>query len=143
MKALLKISLIVILVASFSLASAAQEELYNKLNSRLATLYKQGKTEDAIIVADEVLQVAIKTFGEKHPYVCASLNNLAVLYINEGKYEKAEGLYERSLMIAEELLGKDHPQLAGILENMVRCNEKLGQMDKAEKLQARLVNIKE
>ncbi len=143
MKALLKIVLIVILVASFGLVSTAQEELYNKLNSRLATLYKQGKTEDAIIAADEALQVAIKTFGEKHPYVSASLNNLALLYVSEGRYEKAEALYERSLMIAEELLGKDHPQLAGILENMVKCNEVLGLTDKAEKLQARLESIKE
>lgn len=142
MKALLKVSLIVVLVTSFSLVAVAQEELYNKLNSRLATLYKQGKTEDAIIVAEEALQVAIKTYGEEHPYVSASLNNMALLYVNEGKYEKAEALYERSLQIAESLLGKDHPQLAGILENMVKCNEVLGQTDKAEKLQARLENIK-
>jgi len=143
MKALLKISLIVILVTSFSFVSTAQEELYNKLNSRLATLYKQGKTAEAINVAEEAVQVAIKTFGEEHPYVSASLNNLALLYINEGRYEKAEELYERSLQIAETLLGKDHPQLAGILENMVKCSEVLGQTDKAEMLQARLEKIKE
>jgi tetratricopeptide (TPR) repeat protein len=143
MKTLLKILLIVVLVTSFGLVSTAQEELYNKLNSRLAALYKQDKLEEAIKVAEEAVQVAIKTYGEKHPYVSASLNNLALLNINEGRYEKAEELYERSLKIAEELLGKDHPQLAGILENMVRCNEKLGQIDKAERLQARLENIKE
>jgi tetratricopeptide (TPR) repeat protein len=143
MKALLKISLIVILVTSFGFVSTAQEELYNKLNSRLAVLYKQGKTEEAIKVAEEALQVAIKTFGEEHPYVSSSLNNIALLYINEGRYEKAEELYERSLVIAEAILGKDHPQLAGILENMVRCSEELGQTEKAEMLQARLENIKE
>jgi tetratricopeptide (TPR) repeat protein len=143
MKALLKVLLTVIMVASLSLATVAQEELYNRLNSRLATLYKQGKTEEAIKVAEEALQVAIKTYGEQHPYVSASLNNIALLYINEGKYEKAEALYERSLQIAEALLGKDHPQLAGILENMVKCNEVLGKNDKAEMLQARLDNIKE
>jgi tetratricopeptide (TPR) repeat protein len=143
MKALLKISLIVILVASFGLVSTAQEELYNKLNSRLASLYKQGKTEEAIMAAEEALEVAIKTYGEKHPYVSASLNNLALLNINQGRYEKAEELYERSLLIAEELLGKEHPQLASILENMVKCSEVLGQTDKAERLQARLRDIKE
>lgn len=143
MKTLFETALIVTLITSFGTVSFAQEELYNKLNSRLATLYKQGKTEEAIKVAEEALQVAIKTYGEKHPYVSASLNNIALLYINEGKYEKAEKLYERSLMIAEELLGKDHPQLAGILENMVKCNERLGQKDKAELLEARLKNIKE
>jgi tetratricopeptide (TPR) repeat protein len=143
MKTLFKISLIMILVTSFGVVSTAQEELYNKLNVKLATLYKQGKTAEAIKVAEEAVQVAIKTFGEEHPYVSASLNNLALLYINEGRYEKAEELYEKSLRIAETLLGKDHPQLAGILENMVKCSEVLGQTDKAEMLQARLARIKE
>ena len=143
MKTLLKILLIGFLATSFSLAADAQQDQYNKLNKRLATLYKSGKTEDAIMVAKEALQVAEKTFGPKHPYVSASLNNLALLYIAEGQYEKAEPLYERSLKIAEEHLGKDDPKLAGILENMVRCNEKLGKIDKAEMLEARLDQLKE
>ncbi len=143
MKTLLKISLVVIMAASFTLATNAQEDLYNKLNIKLATLYKQGKTDQAIKVAEEALKVAKKTYGEKHPYVSASLNNIALLYIAEGKYEKAEELYEQSLKIAEEILGKNHPQLAGILENMVKCNERLGKIDKANMLEARLDKIRE
>lgn len=142
MKTLLKILLIVVPAASFGLVTYAQEDLYNKLNARLATLYKQGNTTEAIKVAEEALQVAIKTYGEKHAYVSASLNNIALLYISEGRYEKAEELYERSLKIAEDLLGKDHPQLAGILENMVKCNEELGKFDKADMFEARLDNIR-
>ena len=143
MKTLFKILLMVILAASFSLAANAQQDLYNTLNKKLATLYKSGRTEDAIIVAKEALQVAEKTFGPDHPYVSASLNNLALLYITQGQYEKAEPLYERSLKIAEEHLGKDDPKLAGILENMVKCNEKLGKLDKAEMLEARLDQLQE
>ena len=143
MKTLLKFLLIVFLATSFSLAANAQQDQYNKLNKKLATLYKNGRTEDAIVVAKEALQVAENTFGSNHPYVSASLNNLALLYIAEGQYEKAEALYERSLKIAEEHLGKDDPKLAGILENMVRCNEKLGKIDKAEMLEARLDQLQE
>jgi tetratricopeptide (TPR) repeat protein len=143
MRTLLKILLIVILAVSFTPAANAQQDLYDKLNKKLATLYKGGRTEEAIEVAKEVVQVAEKTFGEKHPYVSVSLNNLALLYIADGKYEKADELYERSLKIAEEYLGKDNPQLANILENMVKCNEKLGKIDKAEMLEARLDKIKE
>ena len=143
MKTLLKILLIVILATSFTLAANAQQELYNNLNKKLATLYRNGRTLDAIEVAKEALQVAEKTFGEKHPYVSASLNNIALLYISEGQYEKAEVLYERSLKIVEDHLGKDDPKLAGILQNMVKCNEKLGKIEKAEMLEARLDRIQE
>lgn len=143
MKALLNFILIVILAASFTLATNAQEAKYKELNKKLVSLYKNGRTLDAIEVAKEALHVAEKTYGEKHPYVSSSLNTLALLYITEGKYEKAESLYERSLKIAEEHLGKDNPQLANILKNMVKCNEKLGKKEKAEMLEARLDQIKE
>lgn len=143
MRIILKISLMVILATSFTLVANAQPEKYNKLNKKLEMLYKNGRTDEAIEVAKEAIQVAEKTYGEKHPYVSVSLNNLALLYISDGKYEKAEALYERALKIAEEHLGKDNPQLAGILQNMVRCNEKLGKVDKVEMLEARLDRIKE
>ena len=143
MRTLFKILLIALLAIFFTTAANGQQDLYKKLNDKLATLYKAGRIEDAIDVAKEALQVAEKTFGENHPYVSVSLNNLALLYISEGQYEKAEGLYERSLKIAEEHLGKDNPQLANILENMVKCNEKMGKIDKAEMLEARLDQIKE
>lgn len=142
MKTLIRLSFIAILVTSFTMVTDAQEDLYNKLNKKLATLYKQGKTLQAIKVAEEALQVAEKTYGKKHAYVSTSLNNLALLYISEGKYEKAEELFERSLKIAENLLGKDHPHLADILQNMVKCNEHLGNFDKADMLEARLDKIK-
>lgn len=143
MKTFLKILLVFILAVSFSLPAEAQQEKYNNLNKKLATLYRNGRTLEAIAVAKEALKVAEATFGENHPYVSASLNNLALLYIAEGQYEKAELLYERSLEIAEEHLGKDNPQLANILENMVKCNEKLGKTEKAEMLEARLDRIQE
>ena len=143
MKSLLRILITVILAASFIPAANAQQELYEKLNKKLVTLYKGGRNLEAIEVAKEALQVAEKTFGENHPYVSVSLNNLALLYISERQYEKAEGLYERSLKIAEEHLGKDNPQLVSILENMVKCNERMGEIKKAEMLEARLDSIKE
>ena len=143
MRILLKILLIVIMATSFTLATNAQEEKYKALNKKMLTLYKNGRTLDAIDVAKEVLTVAEKTYGKKHPYVSTSLNNIALLYIADGKYEKAEEFYERSLKLAEELLGKDSPQLAGILENMVKCSEKLGKTEKAEMLEARLDNLRE
>ncbi len=142
MKILLKIFLIVFLLSAFSTAAYSQKAQYDKLNQKLAALYKKGQYDDAIKVAEEAVQVAEKTFGKKHPYVSASLNNLALLYIARGEYEKAEPIYERSLKIAEDILGENHPQLIGILENMARCCDELGEYDKAETLEERAQSIR-
>ena len=141
MRILLKILLIAIMATSFTLTTSAQEDLYKKLNKKLESLYKGGRTEEAIEVAKEALKVAEETYGKKHPYVSVSLNNIALLYITDEQYEKAEEFYDRSLKLAEELLGTDNPQLAGMLKNMVKCSEKLGKTEKAERLEARLENL--
>ena len=142
MKASLKILLILLVGFSFGLTSSAQEDQYNKLNARLASLYKSGKIQEAIKVAEKALKVAEETFGKKHPYVSSSLNNLALLYIADTKFDKAEELYEKSLKIAEELLAKDDPHIVNILENMVKCNEEMGEMEKVRLLEARLEDIR-
>ncbi len=142
MKALLKILLILVIGFSFGTAANAQEDLYNKLNARLASLYKSGKTEEAIKVAEKALKVAEETFGEKHPYVSSSLNNLALLYTADAKFEKAEACYEKSLKIAEEHLAKNDPHIVNILENMIKCNEEMGKMEKVRLLEAKLDDIR-
>ena len=142
MKTFLRIFLIVSLLSTFSTAVYSQKAEYDKLNKKLAALYKEGQYGDAIKVAEEAVQVAEKTFGKKHPYVSASLNNLALLYIAQGEYSKAETIYEQSLKIAEDILGKNHPQLIGILENMAKCCDELGEYDKAETLEERAQSIR-
>ena len=142
MKALLKVLLLLAVGFSFGLTAGAQEDLYNKLNAKIADLYKNGKTEEAIKVAEKAIKVAEETFGEKHPYVSSSLNNLALLYIADTQFEKAEKTYEKSLKIAEELLAKDDPNIVNILENMIKCNEEMGKMEKVRQLEAKLDDIR-
>lgn len=142
MKTFLRIFLIVLLLSSIPSIAYSQKATYDKLNKQMASLYKQGQYERAIKVAEEALKVAKETFGEKHPYVSSSLNNIALLYITQGEYAKAESLYEQSLKIAEEILGENHPQLISILEGMAKCCDEMGEYDKAIELEERAENIR-
>ena len=80
MKILFKTLLIILLIATFSVPAFTQEARWKELNERLVKLYQQGRYSEAAQVAEEALKVAENTFGQDHPDVAQSLNNLAVLY---------------------------------------------------------------
>ncbi|MGC1218866.1 MAG: tetratricopeptide repeat protein, partial [Phormidesmis sp.] len=58
------------------------------------------------------LEQAKNRFGEAHPDVATSLNDLANLYRDQGKYEQAEPLYVDALAMYKQLLGEAHPDVA-------------------------------
>ena len=78
----------------------------------------------------------------EHPYVAASLNNLAGLYDTQGKYAQAEPLYKRSLAISEKALGPEHPDVALSLKNYALLLRKMDRDAEAEKMEARAQAIR-
>jgi tetratricopeptide (TPR) repeat protein len=88
------------------------------LNQECTDLYRAGKYDRAVVVAQKALQVAEQNVGPDHPDVATSLNSLAELCRTQGDYAKAEPLYKRSLAIWEKALGPDHPDVAMSLNNL-------------------------
>ena len=103
MKTFTKILLATLVLTFISSTAFGQQKLYNSLNKRMAILYKNGKTMEAIATAQEVLKVAESTFGKNHAYYCASLENLALLHVAEGNNGRAADLYEESYLVRERL----------------------------------------
>jgi hypothetical protein len=50
------------------------------LNEREHQLYQQGKTNEAIPLAQQAAEIYKQVLGERHPVYASSLNNLAFLY---------------------------------------------------------------
>ena len=142
MKPFFRVLITTLLISFFAIPAWAQKDLYEKLNSQIATHFKKREYATAIPVAKQALDVAEKTFGKNHPYVSASLNNLALLYMAQNNYKEAEPLYERSLKIVENVGGKKHPQIVPILENLIKCSEELGNVEKAYEYEDRLKDIR-
>ena len=113
------------------------------LNEEVLKLYRAGKYERAVIVAQEAYKVAENSVGPDHPDVATSLNNLAGLYRTQGNYAKAEPLYKRSLSIREKALGSDHPDVATSLNNLAALYDTQGNYAKAEPLYKRSLSIDE
>ena len=97
-KLVILISLLLQLGALNVFAQGAGIE-WDTLNQEVLRLYRAGKYERAIIVAQEVLKVAEDNVGPNHPDVATSLNNLASLYRGTDRSEEAKKLEERAARI--------------------------------------------
>jgi tetratricopeptide (TPR) repeat protein/CHAT domain-containing protein len=121
----------------------AQEARWKELEAQVQELYQQGKYEEAVPIATEVLMEAERAFGPDDARVGASLCHLAVLYDRQGKYTEAEPLYRRALRIDEKALGPDNPDVAVDLSNLAGLYNERGKYAEAEPLLQRAVIIDE
>ena len=124
------------------MAGQAQEALLEDLFSQAFELYGQGRYSEATDRAKEAVRVAEETFGQDHPNVAISLNNLAYLYDCQGEYAQSGPLYKRALAILEKVLGPEHSRVGLVLSNMAERCRKMGKTDEAEKLKARAAKIR-
>ena len=141
MKTFIKVLLAALVLTFFSTSAFGQQALYKSLNKRMAILYKNGKTKQAIETAKEVIKVAEETFGKNHAYYSASLENLALLHVKEGNNAQAASLYEESFTVREGLLGKNNPELKSVLEKLEECYKKMRADDKLNATKARIASL--
>ena len=70
--------------------------------------YAQGKYEEAEPLFREVLKVASKTYGSRHPNTLCCLTNLGALLLAKGDFAAAEPLLREALEGLRETLGSRH-----------------------------------
>ncbi|MEH2160842.1 MAG: tetratricopeptide repeat protein, partial [Nostoc sp.] len=94
----------------------------------------QGAYEQALPWGEQSLLAAKERFGDEHPSVAASLNNLAGLYYSQGRYSDAEPKYIEALSMRKRLLGDEHPDVATSLNNLAALYYSQGRYSDAEPL---------
>ncbi|MEM1240642.1 MAG: tetratricopeptide repeat protein [Cyanobacteria bacterium P01_H01_bin.26] len=101
----------------------------------LARFYHgQGAYAQAELRYESSLKATLERFGEVHPDVATSLNNLAASYRSQGRYGEAEPLYLEALALRKQLLGEAHPDLATSLNNLADLYDVQGRYEEAEPL---------
>jgi tetratricopeptide (TPR) repeat protein len=114
-----------------------------KLTQRIVELYKAGKYQDAIPLAEQILAYKERVLGPENPDTASALNDLAELHRAMGNYVRAESLYRRALKIREKAFGPEHPATARSLNNLAELYRYMGDYAKAEPLDERAVKIRE
>jgi len=80
--------------------------------------YDQGKYDLALSCFQQALEIQKALFGDRHPDVATSLNNIGFVYSKKGDYDLALKYYEQSLEIQKALFGDRHPDVASSLNNI-------------------------
>jgi len=106
-------------------------------------LQQRAQYVEAEPLHKRALAIYEKALGAEHPYIAASLNNLAELYYSQGRYEEAEPLLKRALAIYEKALGAEHPDTATSLNNLATLYDSQGRYEEAEPLLKRALAIYE
>ena len=105
-------------------------EQASALNS-LANIYlESGKTEEAVSLFAEAIDIREKTGKADDPAQAVRMNNLAGLLIDLKRYEEAEQLYSEALEVLKQSpdKGKSHKTL--ILQNMRQLYSLTGDLEK-------------
>ncbi|MEP0914161.1 tetratricopeptide repeat protein [Leptolyngbya sp. GB1-A1] len=95
---------------------------------------QQGRYREAGLLYEELVEIGKQRWGEEHPEVAISLNNLASLYESQGRYAEAEPLFLQAMQLRQRLLGPDHLQVAISLNNLAGLYHSQGRYGEAEPL---------
>ncbi len=105
-----------------------------RLYQQVEELYNQGKYNEAIPLAERMLAIYKKVWGDEHSSVAYSLTYLALLYENQGRYSEAEPLFLQALEMDKRLLGDEHQYVATSLHNLAYLYRSQGRYKEAEPL---------
>ena len=123
---------------------AAQESSeIDQLNSAARKLYEQGKYKEALALAQQSFDAAVRQHGPNHPLVGRALSNLGVLHNDLGRHADAENFYTRSLALREKVLGPDHLDVAQSLNNLANLYRTMARYVEAEQMHKRALAIRE
>ena len=106
----------------------------NLLFEQVGQLYEGGRFPEAIELATRARDLALRSYGERHPNYASSLNNLAMLYRETGDYAAAEPLFRQALEIRRAALGEGHPDYAISLNSLASLYHVMGDYAAAEPL---------
>jgi len=103
----------------------------------------QDHPQAALSFLRKALRLRKQAFGEDHPKVASTLQNLANLYSEFGKQEEALETSLQALEMSRRLLGPTHPSVYVSLFGTSDILYKLGRKDEARKLQDEAVALVE
>ncbi|MDA0229736.1 MAG: tetratricopeptide repeat protein [Proteobacteria bacterium] len=121
---------------------AQSDTLLDNYN-QYATFFGQGKFQEALPFALEIIALHKKEFGVDHPTAAVLRANVGELYVEMGRLELAEPLFVEAVQIAERSLGQGHRTTAVLVGRLAKFYRQQNRYDLAETLYMRTILIKE
>lgn len=113
------------------------------LEEQIASLYGDGRLQEASALLEQVVTLRSAALGPTHPSVAATWNTLGILYKAQQEYAKAERAYLRAVAILEKSSAPRYPDAAAVMRNLARLHFAQGAYAKAASLLARVLDLQE
>ena len=104
------------------------------MNNLALTYGDQGRTGEAAMMQEEVLQKRRRILGDDHPSTLTSMSNLALTYRDQGRTGEAAVLQEEVLQKRRRILGDDHPSTLTSMSNLALTYRDQGRTGEAAAL---------
>lgn len=114
------------------LPASAQEARWNQMSVQVDQLRQQGRTAQAIPLAQQAVQVAQATFGPNDRRVGISLDELGLLLSDQGDFAGAETSLRRALAVFQKNAGPQSKDIGTTLLNLARLYGDHGRWGEAE-----------
>jgi tetratricopeptide (TPR) repeat protein len=111
------------------------------LRADVDRLYREGRIDEAILVAERALSIQERALGPSDPRVVKAMNGLAWLYRAAGDYSGAEALFERVLEITTAAVGPRDPVIAITINNLGLLYWEKGDHERAAKYLEKALSI--
>src|SRR5262249_40555026 len=111
------------------------------LNGQVVVLWQQGRSKEALPLAERALAIRLLLLGPRHVLVALSLLNLGAQHKPLGQHRRAEQLYRQALRLHEEVLGKRHPHYASNLNNLATLYMEMGDSSRARPLSEQALKL--
>jgi CHAT domain-containing protein/Tfp pilus assembly protein PilF len=126
-------------LGAFTILAATVEDA--QVSQRAERLYREGRYDEAIRIAESVVARSERTSGKESAETAMALNNLGLLLFKRGDYIEAEAKYKRALEILGRVLGPNDPNVALTLDNLGLLYVERGDLSRAEQLLIQALTI--
>jgi tetratricopeptide (TPR) repeat protein len=115
-----------------NISELKRDEKCSRLVYELGYLHDDtGYSKQAIEYYEQALSIDKQVYGDRHPTVATTLNNIGLAWDVLGDSKKAIEYYEQALSIDKEVYGDRHPTVARDLNNIGLAWDVLGDSKKA------------
>ncbi|RYO45363.1 hypothetical protein AA0116_g13345 [Alternaria tenuissima] len=124
---------------SHSSADDDYEERLWLVSKCAATLYSEGRWEEAGELGVQVVETSKRVLTDEHPDTLTSMANLASTYINQGRWKEAEELGVQVLETSKKVLSDEHPDTLTSMANLASTYINQGRWKEAEELEVQVL----
>ncbi|NGX52452.1 MAG: Photosystem I assembly protein Ycf3 [Candidatus Anoxychlamydiales bacterium] len=93
----------------------------------------KGEAQRSLYYDQKALVIRKKVFGEEHPHVATSYNNIGGSLGDLGRYEEALEYLQKALVILKKVFGEEHPHVATSYNNIGNSLGELGRHEEGLK----------